>query len=223
MKTLKLLTTALLIFAALSVFLLYEVKEDCKICEKCVHCEKYELCKEERRLDRINRPPENADLTLKINCDYQDIYQVFQYDIVNSYSILGKLELNGSNTIDKIDFQIFEAGSCKRYYIEKVTYSKEYNSKPGKWLTFKINNDPSRPGNRGYHFEDDIPITLNSGHGKGFSVVIKSDNDSRIVTDKLWSDAIKVMSENKENEYSNNEIKNFPPIICQSTLYSTTQ
>lgn len=130
MKGTNVLLVLFVITAIILGWLYFNTKTEFENCEnKLAVCHQdLESCKEdcacEKDEQRILKEP-NIDYSLKVDCaeSKNNIFQVFQYDLANGYSILGKLKLNEENSqmIDSVHFKLYEAGSCKRYGIKKVT------------------------------------------------------------------------------------------------------
>lgn len=162
-----------------------------KLCESCKH----------REVDTIELPG-NSDLSLKIDLKDRKNFQPFSYDIVNSYSILGRITANqNTKTIESIVFGTIEAGKCKRFKIESVTHKKVVlNGEEVHWFTLKINNTGNKGGNKLKFTE---PINYEKGNIIYTQVI--SDNDKRIET--------RLQTGSNPEEY---EI--FPPYICQGKI-----
>lgn len=231
MKNLTVLLVLILVLSAVTCFFVIKNK---RTIEPCPNYPKVEFCKDERRPSHINKPPLESDLTLKLNCDDSVRYQIFQNDLINGFSILGRMKVDEEmSKITQIKFKILEGGSCKRYYIKDLKFLKKFNDVPGNWLKFTINNGECNLNQRGITYGDDpeekpIDFEMYSRKAKGFAVVIDSDNDSRIITNLLWSDILDdFKKENNFNDLAGAEFakewdrKNFPPIFCQSILYTT--
>tara|TARA_R110002073_G_scaffold82622_3_gene197287 strand:+ start:7446 stop:8123 length:678 start_codon:yes stop_codon:yes gene_type:complete len=90
-----------------------EAKQSQSLLKNCDEC----------RTTRVEKPdlPNSTNLTLRIDYKNEENYQPFQYDLLNGYGIVGKLEMNGRKVKD-IKFNLFEVGDCKRYFVKKATY-----------------------------------------------------------------------------------------------------
>ncbi|WCO02698.1 hypothetical protein [Psychroserpens ponticola] len=167
----------LLITIALVIISLYLGYKLCNVeCDDtqtdCTYCEP---CKGEE-VREINMPL-NSDLTFKINSADTSNFQPFQYDILNSYGILGQIYLdeNNSKKISKIDFELLEVGKCNRWKIESVSYLKDSN---GHNIEYKIN----KYHENGTPNHADLNTSFEFEIGDDFNIRITSDDDPRIVT-----------------------------------------
>ncbi len=185
-KTLLIILIAIL---ALSTSLLSRnVYIQSKRCESCKF----------KKIDTLKLPGP-SDLSLKINCRETEKYQAFYYDIVNSYSILGKITLLNDSTIKHIDFRILDIAKCNRFHIKQVTYNPSHELHK---FNFTINNKKDKPCNSNRAVNRLIPVQS----GENVAVIIKSDNDSRIETKEIIID-------------DGTTEKIYPPFICYGTIY----
>jgi len=116
-----------------------EAKQSQSLLNNCDEC----------RTTRVEKPdlPNSTDLTLRIDYKNEVNYQPFQYDLLNGYGIVGKLEMNGRKVKD-IKFNLFEVGDCKRYFVKKATYeghNKEDDIHKIKFEIAKYNKSGNRP------------------------------------------------------------------------------
>ncbi|TSE10618.1 hypothetical protein [Aquimarina algiphila] len=161
-----------------------------------------ESCKFKNK--KPQRIPDGYDLSLKIDCTDQDNYQPFHFDIVNSFGIVGKIEMENDSIIESIDFKILDVADCDRFYIKNIEYNQSNGA--SHHIKFTINNRNNECGIVDNILNRRIPIEI----GHEFNIDITSDNDPRIITREI---------------NSNNETRDkvFPPFICLGRVIAVSE
>lgn len=207
--------TKLLLFTV-SVMLLSTIYScDCDKCEEELEVAKKEIVERERLCEsckfyerRTTTLPKKYEVSLKLNCQDTINYQVFQYDILNSYVILGKITLS-NDTIKNISFEILDICKKNRFYIKDIQYSEIIPSDKGVKYShnfkFTINNTKDGIFVGDPNLDEDFKIEF----GQNIRVQIDSENDSRIInTEEFYTKFINNNSLQEKNDFI------FPPFIC---------
>jgi len=80
----------------------------------------------------IDDPITDINFTIDIDCKKNEDYQPFYIDLLNSYTIVGKITKKGKEfrtsgidaiEIEQIEFKIFKPDTCNMYYIKSVNYA----------------------------------------------------------------------------------------------------
>lgn len=217
MKITKALMILFALFTLVLGWLYFNTKETIDSCQKSlVECKteltdfksKCNLCEGEDQNLRILS--KNYDFSLKIDYKKFNIYQPFQYDIANGYSILGSLIIDeNSELIRRLDFELYEAGTCKRYRMEKITHTQKNNKH-----VFEVKIEPFErsSGSETYSLNKAITFT----NKDIVYVKINSDNLPQLRTN--FSPNI----DGYTMEQTENMVRHFPPFICPAQVYDGT-
>ncbi|MFS4446334.1 hypothetical protein [Maribacter sp. 2307UL18-2] len=191
---------ALYILALICIVLIGLLIKDKRECESC-----------HQKEQQIIRPTEDFDFSLKIDCTNQSNYQVFQYDIANGYSVMGQIKLDSNNNtiIEKIDFTLYEAGTCKRFGIGGVSYEKHESGH-----IFDIIIE-SRKNADDIHSEFARKISV--AVGQNIFIRIKSEDFPNLRT-YLPTSKNSILGE-YENKGLEGIVRHFPPLICPAKIY----
>ena len=200
----------LMILLLLTVLVLgYFLLKDCEDC-KSVYSE--------------TRGAVSDDYQLKVDCAKESIFQVFQYDLSNGYSIMGGLHINPSDStrIDKIDFKLYEAGQCKRFKIVNVEYLAPNNPESfcdGHVFNFQIESLELNEKEVVYTWKDN---GLTVKPGDNIHTIIKSSKFKEIVTIDCESSREEQLLEFFGPNFNPKDydlLRHFPPFDCPAQFY----
>lgn len=216
MKTSKIVLTLFLLATLILGWLYINSRKAIDSCQGSLAECKTELAKFKDKCDLCEREEQNLrilsndyDFSLKIDYKKVNIYQPFQYDIANGYSILGSLVTDeASELVKKLDFDLYEAGTCERYRMEKITHEQNENKH-----VFEVKIEPSNGTNN-------KPYPLNK---------IISFEDKDIVYVKIVSDSLPQLRtdfppiiDGYTIQETENMVRHFPPFICPAQIYDGT-
>jgi hypothetical protein len=148
--------------------------------------------------------PEHSDLSFKVDISEKTNFQPFQYDLLHSYGILGRIDEVENDTLKKISFGLLDVGDCDRYKIVDAHWEKmkaEDSVNYHHYLFFNIEKITPTEKERIVTFTPNVPIHKN----EVVKINITSKSDPRINLPNTSS-------------FGNSFAYVFPPLDCPIKL-----